>query len=185
MLGWRPPGRGYSPGCSALTPITIGGEVNGAPHAPRRGCSHFAPTRLRIRAKQAEEPRINRTHRSARCRTSFPPDQGVTGHGRLALITQRSLDQPADFIARSASQTASGWKTGIPRVGMVGRGQEGGTRKSWQTREGVRGSLGPILALARTGHSDARLPLAPRDAGRADRLRPLGVRQPTRGTLEP
>src|SRR5439155_11430565 len=56
-------------------------------------CSHFAPVTSRNRTKQEQERRINRKRGTACCRTLFPQDQRVTGHGRVVLITQRSLVQ--------------------------------------------------------------------------------------------
>src|SRR5882724_3133391 len=65
----------------------------GARHALRKGCSHFAPITSRNRTKQEQERRINRKGETACCRTLFPQDQRVTGHGHVVLITQRSLVQ--------------------------------------------------------------------------------------------
>src|SRR5439155_13114489 len=56
-------------------------------------CSHFAPIRSRNRTRQEQARRINRQRGTAYCRTPFPQDQRVTGHGRVVLITQRSLVQ--------------------------------------------------------------------------------------------
>src|SRR2546426_12365834 len=56
-------------------------------------CSHFAPIPSRNRTKQEQERRINRKRGTACCRMLFPQDQRVTGHGRVVLITQRSLVQ--------------------------------------------------------------------------------------------
>src|SRR5438552_17494428 len=53
--------------------------------ATRTTCSHFAPITSRNRAKQEQERRINRKHGTACCRTLFPQDQRVTGHGRVVL----------------------------------------------------------------------------------------------------
>src|SRR3989441_1658908 len=61
--------------------------------ATRTVCSHFAPITSRNRTKQEQVRRINRKRGTADCRTLFPRDQRVTGHGRLVLITQRSLVQ--------------------------------------------------------------------------------------------
>src|SRR2546428_5629078 len=61
--------------------------------ATRTTCSHFAPITSRNRTKQEQERRINRKRETAGCRTRFPQDQRVTGHGRVVLITQRSLVQ--------------------------------------------------------------------------------------------
>src|SRR5437867_10715342 len=61
--------------------------------ATRTTCSHFAPTTSRNRTNQDQERRINRKRGTACCRTLFPQDQRVTGHGRVVLITQRSLVQ--------------------------------------------------------------------------------------------
>src|SRR2546422_11127700 len=61
--------------------------------ATRTTCSHFAPITSRNRTKQEQERRINRKRGTACCRTLFPQDQRVTGHGRVVLITQTSLVQ--------------------------------------------------------------------------------------------
>src|SRR3989442_10210953 len=66
------------------------GLVSGA---TRTTCSHFAPITSRNRTKQEQERRINRKRGTACCRTLFPQDQRVTGHGRVVLITQTSLVQ--------------------------------------------------------------------------------------------
>ena len=47
----------------------------------------------RNRTEQEQERRINRKRGTARCRTLFPRDQRVTDHGRVVLITHRSLVQ--------------------------------------------------------------------------------------------
>src|SRR5437870_888352 len=52
-----------------------------------------APITSRNRTKQEQERRINRKRGTACRRTLFPQDQRVTGHGRVVLITQRSLVQ--------------------------------------------------------------------------------------------
>src|SRR6266705_579419 len=52
-----------------------------------------APITSRNRTEQEQERRINRKRGTACCRTLFPQDQRVTGHGRVVLITQRSLVQ--------------------------------------------------------------------------------------------
>src|SRR5882672_4619377 len=57
--------------------------------ATRTTCSHFAPITSRNRTKQEQVRRINRKRGTACCRTLFPQDQRVTGHGRVVLITQR------------------------------------------------------------------------------------------------
>ena len=56
-------------------------------------CSHFAPITPRNRVERDEERRIIRQRGTVCCRTPFLQDQRVTGHGRLVLITQRSLVQ--------------------------------------------------------------------------------------------
>src|SRR3989442_14577577 len=55
--------------------------------ATRTTCSHFAPRTSRNRTKQEQERRINRKRGTAHCRTLFPQDQRVPGHGRVVLIT--------------------------------------------------------------------------------------------------
>src|SRR5881409_2400279 len=52
-----------------------------------------APITSRNRTKQEQERRINRKRGTACCRTLFAQDQRVTDHGRVVLITQRSLVQ--------------------------------------------------------------------------------------------
>src|SRR6266850_5856016 len=56
-------------------------------------CSHFAPITSRNRTKQEQARCIIRKRGTTDCRTLFPKDQRVTGHGRVVLITQRSLVQ--------------------------------------------------------------------------------------------
>src|SRR5437879_6493971 len=56
-------------------------------------CSHFAPITPRNRVERDEERRIIRQRGTACWRTPFLQDQRVTGHGRVVLITQRSLVQ--------------------------------------------------------------------------------------------
>ena len=61
--------------------------------ATRRICSHFAPATPRNRTKRDEERRTIGQRGTVRPKTLFPQDQRVTGHGRVVLITQRSLVQ--------------------------------------------------------------------------------------------
>jgi hypothetical protein len=58
-----------------------------------RPCSHFAPIPSQNWTKHEPKRRRNGQRETDRSPTRFPPDQRVTGHGRLALITQRSLVQ--------------------------------------------------------------------------------------------
>ena len=61
--------------------------------ATRTICSHFAPITSRNRTKQEQARCIIRKRGTTDCRTLFPKDQRVTGHGRVVLITQRSSVQ--------------------------------------------------------------------------------------------
>ena len=65
----------------------------GVSDATRTICSHFAPITPRNRVERDEERRTIRQRGTACCRTHLLQDQRVTGHGRLVLITQRSLVQ--------------------------------------------------------------------------------------------
>src|SRR5437867_11618881 len=56
-------------------------------------CSHFATVTSPNRAKSDETRRTRKQRGTARCSILFPQDQRVTGHGRVVLITQRSLVQ--------------------------------------------------------------------------------------------
>src|SRR2546426_7541792 len=91
------------------------GEMSHEGGAARRGCSHFAPIRVRNRAKQDEDRRTNRQRETARCRTLFPHDQRVT----VALA-------PTAIRRAARARVSSRWTAPLmaPRRG---RSNDGGT----------------------------------------------------------
>src|SRR5436309_6512472 len=79
----------------------------------------------RNRTKQEQERRTNRKRGTACQRTSFPRDQRVPGHGRLALITHKdagsnpapATDRPTAFAQGPAAEEPAEWhRTVAPGV---------------------------------------------------------------------
>ena len=113
-------------------------------------CSHFATVTSPNRAKSDETRRTRKQCGTARCSILLPKDQRVTGHGRVVLITQRSLvqiqpPQPKKNkgLAGAISLAPSSFSVFFP-VGRLAQRSSSALSCSFR----VRGDCSPRPALA-------------------------------------